>query len=312
MTACLVPSAVLDVGVLGSINQDTIEHPDGRIQHELGGVLFTACALGYLGGGALRIWLLARAHDELACSLRQRLSHVPGLRLDDLFETPNPGYRCRIMYDEWGGKREVLQGDVAPLTMAELSPFLPRLQALVVNFVTGFELDLETLAAIRGGVEGPRLMDVHSLTLGRRQDGLRFPRRPSDADRWLALADVVQMNELEAHILGAPADEEGLLDWASLLVERGPRAVIVTRGAAGAVVAGREANGRLIRISQKAHPVDVAHEIDPTGCGDVFLAALTAATVRGTDLQSAAQMAGRAAASNCLITGIDELHRLAP
>ncbi|MFP6643050.1 MAG: PfkB family carbohydrate kinase [Candidatus Latescibacterota bacterium] len=305
---------VLDVGVLGSVNRDTIEHADGRIEHGLGGVLFTACALAHLGGGALRVWLLARAHDELASRLRQRMGHVPGLYLEGLFEISDPGYRCHITYDGLGGKTEVLSGDVAPLTLAELSPFLPRLHALVVNFITGFELDVGTLAAMGERVDGPLLVDVHSLTLGRRADGTRFPRPPADIHRWLAPADVVQMNAEEARILGAPGGDgtAGLLDWATSLLDRGPSAVIITRGAAGAIAAAREPDGSVLHLDQAAYPVDPVQELDPTGCGDVFLAALTTARIRGADLHTTLEQASRAAARNCLLTGIDELHRLTP
>ena len=311
MTQDFPALAVLDVGVLGSINQDTIEHADGRIEHGLGGVLFTACALAHLGGGALRVWVLARVHDGLAIRLRQRLDSVPGLRLDGLFQIPDPGYRCHITYDGQGGKTEVLSGDVAPLTLAELSPFLPRLQALVVNFITGFELDVDTLAALGEIVDGPLLMDVHSLTLGRHDDGTRFPRPPADAHRWLVPADVVQMNAEEARILGAPdAGTGALLDWATSLLDCGPSLVVVTRGAAGAIAASREADGSVLHLDQAAHPVDPAPGLDPTGCGDVFLGALTAARIRGADLHTTLERASRAAARNCLLTGIDELHRL--
>ena len=263
MTQDFPALAVLDVGVLGSINQDTIEHADGRIEHGLGGVLFTACALAHLGGGALRVWVLARVHDGLAIRLRQRLDSVPGLRLDGLFQIPDPGYRCHITYDGQGGKTEVLSGDVAP------------------------------------------------LTLGRHDDGTRFPRPPADAHRWLVPADVVQMNAEEARILGAPdAGTGALLDWATSLLDCGPSLVVVTRGAAGAIAASREADGSVLHLDQAAHPVDPAPGLDPTGCGDVFLGALTAARIRGADLHTTLERASRAAARNCLLTGIDELHRL--
>jgi sugar/nucleoside kinase (ribokinase family) len=304
----------VDVGVIGSINQDTIEHADGRLEQSLGGVLFSACALAHLGGGSLRVWLLARANCRLASHLRQWLADVPGLCLGGLFEISDPGYRCRITYDEQGGKTEVLSGGVAPLTLAELSPFLPRLQALVVNFITGLELDLGTLRAVRESLDGPLLMDVHSLTLGRRDDGTRFGRAPANADAWLALADVVQMNEVEAHILGAPSDagSEELMDWATTLLEYGPGMAVITRGADGSVAAARRTDGSLERLSEAAPAVGAGQpELDPTGCGDVFLAALTAARVRGADWQTVLEEANRAAAYNCLLTGIDELHRLA-
>ena len=56
--------------------------------------------------------------------------------------------------------------------------------------------------------------------------------------------------------------------------------------------------------------MDPAQGLDPTGCGDVFLAALTAARLRGADMHTTLEQASRAAARNCLLSGIDELNRL--
>ncbi len=311
-------SAVIDVGVLGSINEDIIEQADGRIDHGLGGVLFTACALGYLGVGSVRVWLLAKAHDGLVPRLRERLAPVPGLRLDGLIGIPQPGYRCHIVYGANGEKSEVLHGGVEPLTAVELAPFLPRLQALVVNFITGFEITSSDLATVRRSVNGPVFMDLHSLTLGREADGTRFPDPAVDVTQWLAAADVVQMNEAEARILGAPVEIDGsgnscassLLTWAERLLDHGPRAIVITRGAAGSVAAWRSTEGVIFHERQPAHRVDRVEILDTTGCGDVFLAAMAAAQVQGLGLSIAMERASRAAACNCQISGIDELHRL--
>jgi sugar/nucleoside kinase (ribokinase family) len=319
MTSSCPDSPIIDVGVLGSINEDTIEHADGRIDHSLGGVLFTACALGRLGAGRLRVWLLAKAHRSMLIHLRQRLVDIPDLRLEGLLEIPQPGYRCHITYDQHGEKTEVLCGDVEPLTLDELAPVLPRLQALVVNFITGYEIRRETLAAVRTQLAGPVFMDLHSLTLGRSADGTRFPEPTVDIDKWLALADVVQMNESEARILGAHTHCQDslardavspLVKWATAHLDRGPRAIVVTRGVAGAIAAWRNEDGVLAHIVQPAHEVSSAAHLDPTGCGDVFLAAMAAAQIRGMGFPAAMAHASRAAAWNCHLKGIDELHRL--
>jgi sugar/nucleoside kinase (ribokinase family) len=302
----------LDVGVLGSINQDTIEHSDGRIEHGLGGVMFTTCALCHLGGPNLRVWLLSRTSAEVAGQLRKHQQRLPGLRLDGLLQSEGSAYACHIVYDNRGGKVETLQGDVAPLAMAELSSFLPRLQALVVNFVTGFEIEIETLRTARKHFDGPILMDVHSLTLGRDGKGRRFPCRPAELEAWLSTADVVQMNEAEAYICGAPVPGSvaSLMGWAETLLHHGPNLIVITRGDAGAIAVERTPDGFVQRMEQAPHVLSSEQKLDPTGCGDVFLAAMTAARIRSTDLSTALEYASRVAANNCILTGIDELHRL--
>lgn len=149
---------VLDVGVVGSVNRDTIHHADGRVVDSLGGVLFTACALAHLGAGRLRSWLLARVGDAVSPHLRRHLAaSVPGLRLDGLQTVPGAGFHCLIRYDRAGHKTEVLSGDIPPLRNQDIAPYLERFHGVLVNFVTGFELDLDTLRALRRGLRGPLL-----------------------------------------------------------------------------------------------------------------------------------------------------------
>lgn len=310
----LPPHPVIDVGVLGGINEDTIEHADGRVEQALGGVLFTACALAHLGAvalgpGRLRVHLLSRTDPAIAARLRPALASVPGLRLDGLQIVDGASVRCHITYDRTGGKSEVLRGDLRPFDIHSLAPRLRELNALVVNFITGYEVTREDLSTLRQQVNGPLLMDVHSLTLGRRDDGSRFARPLPAAAEWLAAADVVQMNESEARLLGAGAD---LAAWATSCLDAAegrPQTVVITRAEAGVLAAGRDEAGALWVAEVPAEDLPEG-AVDPTGCGDVFLAGLTAGLLSGASTDDALHLANRAAARNCHLTGIDELHQL--
>lgn len=310
--AATPPPDPVDVGVLGSVNLDVIRHADGRVDEGLGGVLYTACALAHLGAGRVCTWLFARVAQALALDLRRRLSGLPCLRLDGLEAVPGDGYCCHIRYDDAGAKVEVLTGDIAPLTVQDLAAHLPKLRALLINFITGNELTLETLRVLRRDLRGLLLMDVHSLVLGRRADGTRYPRPPADWTSWIAQADVVQMNADEASVLGAASQEaEVLIDWCESLLCLGPSVAIVTRGAHGALAAYR-ADGAVGRVVRPAVAIAKnAPRFDPTGCGDVFLAGTAAGLITGMSVVDALDLASRAAAAKCSVVGIDGLYRLA-
>lgn len=301
---------IIDVGVLGSINRDTIEHADGRRETGLGGVAFTAAALAHLAAGKVRTWLFARVAADLRPRLERALAGAPGLSFDGLLEAPSKGYRCHIRYAADGSKTEVLSGAVPPLTAADLATWLPRLRGLLVNFITGFELSLDELRRIRAALRGPLLMDVHSLTLGRDSDGRRYPRPLENWQEWIAQADVVQLNEAEATCLGGPADAALLADWAASLLDLGPQVAVITRGDEGSVASYRAADGSVHCLSSPAQQPPVDAVIDPTGCGDVFLAGLGFGLLSGADPPAAVALATRAAARNCILTGIDDLDRL--
>jgi ribokinase len=97
----------------------------------------------------------------------------------------------------------------------------------------------------------------------------------------LASCDPLVVNEHEAAFLGA-TDPAGLL-------ARGPKSVVITRGAKGAVVA--DASG----VTEVPSPA--VKVIDTTGAGDAFTGALSLRLARGHALADAARFAARVGAA---------------
>ncbi len=109
----------------------------------------------------------------------------------------------------------------------------------------------------------------------------------------LAATEILVVNEHEAAALLdlslTDVDDRRLISAARSLLERGPRAVVVTLGASGVLVV--EADGRAQRL-----PGQHVKAIDTTGAGDCFAGALVAALMRDAPLAEAASFANRAAA----------------
>ncbi|MBT3344842.1 MAG: carbohydrate kinase family protein [Gemmatimonadetes bacterium] len=294
------------------MNEDTIVQADGRTTHDLGGVLFTAGALARMGKAiGLEPWLVTRVGEAQRARIEKEAVRLQGLRFDTMLSVPGAGYRCNIRYAADGTKSEVLEGHVPALSIRDLAPCLRTMQGLVVNFITGFEMDLSTLQAARRIVCGPILMDLHSLTLSRNAQGQRQPRRLPRWRAWFGCADIVQMNQSEAQLLGAGPDVEGAMRFARTALAWGPRAVVVTLSTAGAIAAWREEGEQIHTTHEPAYPID-AETVDTTGCGDVFLAGLSARLLTGGDVPSALRWGARAAAEKCSQPGLSGLDCVAP
>ncbi|MDO0927620.1 ribokinase [Streptomyces sp. TG1A-8] len=134
-------------------------------------------------------------------------------------------------------------------------------------------------------------------------DGSRFvlnpsPPRPLPAEV-LAACDPLIVNEHEARvILGEACVSEEPADWARLLLARGPRSVVVTLGARGALAGDASGVTRVPSVRVEA--------VDTTGAGDAFAAALAWRLGAGADLAGAAAYAARVGAAAVTKPGAQE------
>ncbi|MGV9271963.1 ribokinase [Streptomyces griseosporeus] len=105
----------------------------------------------------------------------------------------------------------------------------------------------------------------------------------------LDACDPLIVNEHEARvILGGAAVSDRPEDWARLLLAKGPRSVVVTLGAEGALVASADGVARIAPVAVDA--------VDTTGAGDAFTAALAWRLGTGSPLTEAAGYAARVGA----------------
>ncbi|MFI9750013.1 ribokinase [Streptomyces collinus] len=106
----------------------------------------------------------------------------------------------------------------------------------------------------------------------------------------LAACDPLIVNEHEAKvILGGSAVGDTPEDWARILLAKGPKSVVVTLGAEGALVASAEGVSRV--------PAVKVHAVDTTGAGDSFTAALAWRLGADESLAQAAAYAVRVGAA---------------
>lgn len=223
-------------------------------------------------------------------------------------EVPVPNNRVVLHYRDEARRCERMSGGVPGWTWAELGPMVRDLDALYVNFISGFELELGTAEALRRGFAGPIYADFHSLLLGMGTDGVRVLRPLPEVVRWLACFDAVQMNEEE---LAQLADDP--LDLAARAMAAGTRFLIVTAGARGAIwlaapgVRRLEDRGDGGPVRTARVPAPIVESLDPTGCGDVFGAGTFARMLAGEPVEQAVAEGVRLASRNAGFRGASGL-----
>ncbi|HEX7120906.1 MAG TPA: carbohydrate kinase family protein [Gemmatimonadaceae bacterium] len=299
------------LGVIGTFVWDEIYGRDPRRApvEEWGGIAYALGALDAALPDEWQIVPLARVGEDLWARAREYLGSLRRLAPDaEPIAVPYPNNRVRLQYYSDERRSEVLSGGVPPWPWVGLRPLLRDLDALYINFISGFELDLETLQLVRQHFRGPIYIDLHSLLLGVAPDGTRVPRRLANPAAWCACADLLQVNEEEMSLM-AP-DPMAL---AATALAEGVRCLVVTLGKRGAIYVAAPGFERLADLSTTSPArgsVGAARTAlipavraavdpgDPTGCGDVFGATYFSRLLAGDYFVDALRAAAVAAARN--------------
>jgi hypothetical protein len=311
------------VGVIGSLVWDLIHGRDPLAPptEEWGGIAY---ALGGLDASLPPEWEivpLIKVGRDLAPEAAELLKGLerlaPGARC---IEVPAPNNRVVLHYQSAERRCERMSGGVPPWTWLELGPMVMDLDAIYLNFISGFELTLGTAQALRQGFRGPIYADLHSLFLGMHHDGIRVLQPLADPAAWFACFDAVQLNEDEMRQLSPDP-----LSLSAQALGAGTSLLVVTLGPKGAAyVAAQGFDGWDWTAGPGTHPARTQSDrpirtalvpaphvevLDPTGCGDVFGAAACARLLAGDAVETALRHATTLAGRNAAFRGAGGLGR---
>jgi sugar/nucleoside kinase (ribokinase family) len=295
---------------------DVIHTPDRQVPvEEWGGISYALSGLDAALPDDWQIVPVIKVGSDLAARAAHFLASLRHVAPDTRFiEVPTPNNRVELRYHDDERRSEVLTGGVPAWSWLGLKPLLDsaKLDALYINFLSGWELDLETMKLIRQHFRGPIYCDLHMLVWAVQPGGLRTLRPLPNVAEWCSCFDFLQVNEDEMGML-AP-DPMGL---AATALAHGVRTLVVTLSKRGAVFF---APSDFDRIGDMRRPrplgasvgplrtslVPVDHVVasgDPTGCGDVWGATYFSRLLAGDCVEDAIVSAHRAAARNVSYRG---------
>jgi hypothetical protein len=310
------------IGILGSLVWDLIYGRDQLAPpvEEWGGIAYALAGLDASLPPDWEIVPLIKVGRDLSAEAQDLLRGLsrlaPGARCA---EVTAPNNRVVLHYQSTERRCERMAGGVPGWTWPELGPMVRDLDAIYLNFISGFELCLGTAQALRQGFAGPIYADLHSLFLGMQQDGMRVLQPLPNAPDWFGCFDMVQLNEDEMQqltpdplTLAADALGAGV---SLLTVTLGPKGVAYVAAPGFDGLADRRAGGQAVRPSDRPTvrtaliPAANVETLDPTGCGDVFGAAAFARLLAGDSIEAALRHATALAARNAGFRGASGLAR---
>lgn len=313
------------VGVIGTFVWDVIHGRDRRAVpvEEWGGITYSLSGLDAALSDDWEIVPLIKVGSDLAERARAFCRSLRHMAPDaELIEVPQANNRVELRYLDDERRSEYLSGGVPGWSWLGLKPVLEaaRLDALYINFLSGWELDLDTTTLVRAHFTGPIYCDLHMLVMAVQADGLRVAKPLPDVSAWCRCFDILQVNEEEMAMMAPDS-----MALAATAIASGVSCLCVTLGKRGAVyvaapgverlsdieragafsptisTSSRGGGGALGALRTGLVPA-VAPRIDgpgdPTGCGDVWGATHFSRLLAGDMLTEAIAAANRAASRN--------------
>jgi sugar/nucleoside kinase (ribokinase family) len=301
------------IGVIGSFVWDVIygRGPRPDPVEEWGGISYALSGLDAALAADWEIVPLIKVGDDLAARATQFLRTLERAAPDAaVIEVPYPNGRVELRYFSDERRTEIQTGGVPAWNWLGLKPVIDgaRLDALYINFLTGWELDLETMRLIRQHFGGPIYCDVHMMAWAVQPNGLRTLQPIPNVREWCECFDFLQVNEEEMTMLAPDS-----MTLAATALHAGVRSLIVTLGKRGAVYFAAPDFDRIadmdrprplgasvgpVRTSLVPVPTLASAPGDPTGCGDVWGSTYFSRLLAGDSLGDAIVAAHRAAARN--------------
>ncbi len=267
--ACIIGPVARDINAVG-----TTEYPP----QPGGAAYYSTMVYVALGLRAAVVTRVAPA-DEAVLLGELRASGVEVFNLPSRTTTTFRNLYDPVLPD---ARRQRVDATAAPIRVRDLPPITARIWQIGPLTSRDVELGMIAHCAAAGGLVG---LDVQGLTrriVDRAVEAARPMRRPRDLGR---LA-VLKADEAELLIHTGQSD---LAAAAARVREAGVRELLVTKGSRGSTIFGPD---RAIAIEA----VTPRRQVDPTGCGDTYLAAYLAGRLASADLAACGAFASAAAA----------------
>jgi len=263
-----------DLCVVGHVTTDFVEI-DGKTQGAMPGgtAYYTSMALRSLG---LHVAVITRLSDHDRALLLGGFE-TAGIRVFVGASRQTTVFENMYARDNMDSRFQRVRSVASPFSCDDLdgrSASIFHIGPLTNGDITA---DLLEAAAAKGQLIS---LDVQGCLRDVSQGTVRLIDWP-EKEKGLAFVDILKTDEEEAWIL---TGETELHRAAVRLAEIGPKEVIITRGSQGALIL---ANHEVHTIP--AYPVRAV--IDPTGCGDTFMAGYLSERLRSHDITRAGRFA---------------------
>ena len=191
---------------------DFIHRSAETTQKQFGGILYSLVSLAAISKGKATVYPVMNLGEDEYDNVTQFLNTIGNIDLTYINKT---SHRTRVVNLFYKDKDSILNVSTKktydreensteptmPVEYEQVKSLLPQLNGILVNLVSGVDIELESFKKIRNNFSGYIHMDLHNLVMQTFPDGTRKQMPVKDWQSWVSLPDTLQMNESELNVL---------------------------------------------------------------------------------------------------------------
>ncbi|RMF54608.1 MAG: carbohydrate kinase family protein [Calditrichaeota bacterium] len=294
----------MKITIIGTINKDLILPFHDTPIESFGGIFYDVSILSQLLSENDEIYPISFVGEDISGTIDAVLQKMPNVRREGLITLPQKNHKVILEYTSPQRRREKSLFQFPPLEWKHIEPFLADSDMVIVNLISGWDIELKTMQKISEKVRNRLYLDLHYLVMDIDNLGRRSPRKPEAIEEWLKSARFVQMNETEYRIISEGYRNE--VDFFQSCFNE-DQILLITRASKGMLLL-YERDGMIAHKTLPAFKIQKV--VDTTGCGDAFGAGFVVEYIRSGDFSAAVEYAQLVAAANARLRGTNEMHRL--
>lgn len=317
----------LKLAVIGEPCMDYIYRGTGNTEKQFGGILYSVVSLAAISSGKADVYPVMNLGDDEFESVTEFLEKFQNLRQNNIFCSTHKTRVVNLFYKDKASvlnistkktydREENSTEPTIPIKFEQIKGLLKGLNGILINLVSGVDLELDTMLMIRDNFSGYIHMDLHNLVMKTFPDGTRKQMPVDNWQQWVNSCDTLQMNESEMAIFtGENATEFETAE--KVLAGGNVKCLVITRGREGVSLYTRktetESSESYYDLNRLDLPsIDSPEFVDSTGCGDVFASSFfyRNAELKCTDFSDALHFANKMASLNASLHGVEDLKNL--
>ena len=281
--------------VIGHTVSDIINESGGQ-RAQPGGIYYTISALIAIKENLDKIYLVSSIDDKNRHLFRKLYSGIESRYIKTVDEIPV----VNLKIVEKKEREECYLNVTDKVDLTELLRSDIEIDGILINMITGTEIDSEDLMQLRKKFDIPIYFDLHTLSRGIDSSMRRYFRVVPDIESWLENIDILQMNENEMRSLGMGEEEFSI---AERVFNYRPSVIIITKGVKGSRIFMKTEHD----FFSYYEPAVEVNSVNNVGCGDVFGAAFFYDYIKTGNVLESFRTANRYGAVSTTYKNINDL-----